>query len=142
METAYSENDLPRIADDLLKDFSDVDVWIFHGEMGTGKTALIKHICSTLGVQDEMSSPTFSIVNEYRTANDDEVYHFDFYRMERAEEAINIGIEDYFFSGNKCFAEWPEIIKEFLPDKYLEINIKLVGDNNRHLITRLNGPTI
>lgn len=142
MEVTYSENDLSKVAEDLLDAFGHLDVWIFHGEMGTGKTTLIKQLCTQLGVADDMSSPTFSIVNEYLTKDESEVYHFDFYRMESTNEAINIGIEDYFFSGSKCFAEWPEIIKPFLPDKYLEISIKLVGDNSRHLITRLNGPTV
>lgn len=142
MELTYSERELAQVSDQLLTYFKDVKVWIFHGEMGAGKTTLIKQICSKLGVVDEMSSPTFAIVNEYHTFSADEVYHFDFYRMESAEEAINIGIEDYFFSGSMCFAEWPELIREFLPDKYLEISIKLVDDNNRHLITKLNGPTV
>lgn len=100
---------------------------------GGGKTTLCKVICSELGVQDEMSSPTFSIVNQYQINEEKEVYHFDFYRVEDVEEAMDIGAEDYFFSGHRCLIEWPEVIESLLPDKYLQININLVGDNTRSL---------
>ncbi len=138
MEATYSEQDLTEVSQDLLEQFPDQKIWLFIGEMGAGKTTLIKSICERLGVLDEMSSPTFSIVNQYQTEKQEELYHFDFYRMEDQEEAVNIGIEDYFFSGNRCFIEWPEIITNFLPDKYLEISIKLVDSNTRHLTASMN----
>ena len=141
MELTFSETDLERVADELISQFSKYKVWLFTGEMGAGKTTLIKAVCSQLGVSDKMSSPTFPIVNEYRTDSEEELYHFDFYRMEDPKEAINIGIEDYFFSGNRCFIEWPQVVAAFLPDKYLEISIKLVDGNTRHLTTSFNEPT-
>jgi len=142
MEFNYTEQELENVSNKLLDAFSSVNVWLFEGEMGAGKTTLIKCVCSKLGVIDEMTSPTFSIINEYLTESDEEVYHFDFYRMEDSREAMKIGIEDYFFSGSRCFIEWPEIVREFLPDKYVEISIKLVADNTRHLIATLNEPTL
>ena len=88
---------------------------LFYGQMGVGKTTLIKELCKSLGVLDNISSPTFSLVNEYQTAKNDKVYHFDFYRIEDEEEAYDIGIEDYFDSKNWCFVEWPENIVNLLP---------------------------
>ncbi|WP_420575563.1 tRNA (adenosine(37)-N6)-threonylcarbamoyltransferase complex ATPase subunit type 1 TsaE [Ekhidna sp.] len=129
----YSEDELQEVARKLLSNFGNIDVWCFDAEMGAGKTTLIKKICKEKGVQDEMSSPTFSIVNEYLTDKGEEIYHFDFYRLENIEEAIDIGLEDYLFSGNLCLLEWPEIIEPLLPDEYLQISIKLVGDNTRSL---------
>lgn len=129
----YSEDELQEVARKLLSNFGNIDVWCFDAEMGAGKTTLIKKICEEKGVQDEMSSPTFSIVNEYQTDKGEDIYHFDFYRLKDIEEAIDIGLEDYLFSGNLCLLEWPEIIEPLLPDEYLQISIKLVGDNTRSL---------
>lgn len=142
IELTYTESELEKVADDLLTEFRDENIWLFDGEMGAGKTTLIKAIGTRLEVIDEMSSPTFSIVNEYRTQGGDELFHFDFYRLEDPKEAINIGIEDYFFSGNKCFIEWPEVIAAFLPEKYLKISIKLVDDKTRHLTAIFNEPNL
>ncbi|MEP5612126.1 MAG: tRNA (adenosine(37)-N6)-threonylcarbamoyltransferase complex ATPase subunit type 1 TsaE [Cyclobacteriaceae bacterium] len=142
MDFKYSEGELGSVSKNLLTTFSSVNVWLFEGEMGAGKTTLIKAICSQLGVVDDMSSPTFSIVNEYLAKPNDVLYHFDFYRMEDSQEAVKIGIEDYFFSGSRCFIEWPEVVKEFLPDKYVEISIKLVDGNTRNLTATLNEPTL
>lgn len=139
MDVIYSEEELSKIATQLLENFREPTVWLFDGQMGAGKTTLIKSICTQLGVKDEMSSPTFSIVNEY--VGETEMYHFDFYRIENPEELVNIGVEEYFFSGKRCFLEWPEVSSSFLPDDYLEISIKLVDDNTRHLIAKLHGPT-
>lgn len=131
----FDIGELKKTAQYLLDIFKDEPVWCFYGEMGTGKTTLIKEICRILGVQDGMSSPTFSIINEYYSNDLGEIYHFDFYRIDFEEEAIKIGIEEYFYSGQPCFLEWPERIPNLLPDNYLEINIKLVGDNLRELNT-------
>jgi tRNA threonylcarbamoyladenosine biosynthesis protein TsaE len=134
MEIAnYKESDLDIIAQQLIDEFGYLKVWCFEAEMGAGKTTLIKRICKYLGVADEMSSPTFSIVNEYQTTFGNEVYHFDFYRLKDIDEAYDIGVEDYLFSGNTCLLEWPEIIEPLLPDQYLEININLVDDYTRSL---------
>lgn len=142
MDIEYKEQELERIAESLLSSFSEEKVWLFNGEMGAGKTTLIKAICTKLAVIDKMSSPTFSIVNEYLTESDEELYHFDFYRMENSQEAVNIGIEDYFYSGTRCFIEWPEVIRGFLPEKYLEISIKFVDTNTRHLTAKFNERTL
>ena len=129
----YHESELQEVARKLLSNFGQIKVWCFDAEMGAGKTTLIKQLCQELGVTDEMSSPTFSIVNEYESRKGAEIYHFDFYRLEDIEEAMDIGVEDYLFSGNLCLLEWPEIIAPLLPDEYLQISIKLVGDNTRSL---------
>lgn len=129
----YNEEELQEVARKLISNFGHIKVWCFDAEMGAGKTTLTKKICEELGVEDEMSSPTFSIVNEYLTKNGEDIYHFDFYRLEDMEEALDIGVEDYLFSGNLCLLEWPAIIEPLLPDEYLQISIKLVGDNTRSL---------
>lgn len=129
----YNEAELQEVARKLISNFGHLKVWCFDAEMGAGKTTLTKAICKELGVRDEMSSPTFSIVNEYLTDKNQDIYHFDFYRLKNMEEAMDIGVEDYLFSGNLCLLEWPEIIEPLLPDEYLQISIKLVGDYTRSL---------
>ena len=138
--TVSSESELSMVAKEivaLLK--KDVQIVCFQGEMGAGKTTIIKVICEQLGVEDAMSSPTFSIVNEYRDQDDYSIYHFDFYRVEKLEEALDIGVEEYFYSGDLCLIEWPDKIKPIIPEKHLEISIKLVGDNAREITIRSNG---
>ena len=112
----------------------------FYGEMGVGKTTFIKALCKQLGVADIINSPTFSIVNEYGIENSEEkVFHFDFYRLKKAEEAFDFGVEDYFFSGNYCLMEWPEIVEEILPQNCLKVQIKELEDQKREIhITNLN----
>jgi tRNA threonylcarbamoyladenosine biosynthesis protein TsaE len=132
----YEEKELSPIADQLLREFKEFKVWCFYAEMGCGKTTLIKQLCQKLGVGETVSSPTFAIINEYMGSHGMEIYHFDFYRLKDIEEAISIGTEDYFFSNNYCFCEWPEIIEPLLPDNYLKININLVGGNKRSLIAQ------
>ena len=129
----YVEDELQEVARKLISNFGKIKVWCFYADMGAGKTTLIKQICKELHVLDEMSSPTFSIVNEYESQNVGTIYHFDFYRLEDFDEAINIGVEDYLYSGNLCLLEWPELVEPLLPTEYLEINIKLVGENARSL---------
>jgi len=129
----YVASELEEVARKLLLNFSELKVWCFHAEMGAGKTTLIKMLGAQLGVVDEMSSPTFSIINEYETSKGDIVYHFDLYRLNGLNEAVEIGLEDYLFSGNRCLLEWPELVGSLLPEHYLKININLVGDNARSL---------
>ena len=129
----YNEEELQEVARKLISNFGHIKVWCFDAEMGAGKTTLSKKICEELGVEGEMSSPTFSIVNEYESREGKTIYHFDFYRLEDIEEAYDIGVEDYLFSGNLCLLEWPAVIEPLLPDEYLQISIKLVGDNSRSL---------
>ena len=107
----------------LLKAFPDERFFAFFGKMGVGKTTLIKEICAALGVEDVVCSPTFAIVNEYTTAEDEPVYHFDFYRMNSIREAYDIGYEEYFYSGCYCFTEWTEKIEEILPERYVRVEI-------------------
>lgn len=127
------ESDLTEVADALMPMLGQHSIVCFEGEMGAGKTTLIKVICKLLGVQDSMSSPTFSIVNEYRDGDGKAIYHFDFYRIEQISEALDIGVDEYFYSGDLCLIEWPERIKELIPEQHLEISIKLVGDIGREI---------
>jgi len=126
-----SLNDLSEIVEKLIEDFGSIKVILFSGEMGAGKTTLIKLLCKQLGVEEPTSSPTFSIVNEYLTNKKSSIYHFDFYRIEDETEVFDLGYEDYFYSNNYCFIEWPEKISNLLPESYVEVSIELDEDNNR-----------
>ncbi|MEI6577306.1 MAG: tRNA (adenosine(37)-N6)-threonylcarbamoyltransferase complex ATPase subunit type 1 TsaE [Bacteroidota bacterium] len=117
-------NDLPSIARALLSAYPDRRIFAFYGGMGAGKTTFIKILCQELGAVDEASSPTFSIVNQYLTPEGSRLYHFDFYRIKKVEEAYDIGYENYFFSGDYCFIEWPEKITELLPEDSVEVRIE------------------
>ena len=114
---------LAEVADKLLNTFAEERFFAFFGKMGVGKTTLIKAICFRLGVEDNVCSPTFAIINQYSAANGAPVYHFDFYRLKSAEEAYDIGYEEYFYSGEYCFTEWTEKIEELLPDHYVRVEI-------------------
>ena len=111
-------------------------VILFHGEMGVGKTTLIKQLCKTLGVTGATSSPTFSLVNEYETNNNQLVYHFDFYRLNNEVEALDMGIDDYLYSSNWCFIEWAEKIPNLIPETHSVITISLLTDGKRSLTLR------
>ncbi|CAM1333121.1 tRNA (adenosine(37)-N6)-threonylcarbamoyltransferase complex ATPase subunit type 1 TsaE [Tenacibaculum aestuariivivum] len=137
MNINYSLKELPKIADKIIKNTKH-KVLLFHGNMGVGKTTLIKEICKSLGIQDIVHSPTFSIVNEYRTKNNDIIYHFDFYRIENEEEAYDIGIEDYLYSNNWCLIEWPENVKNLLPLKAVAIKINLLENGQRNIQLKNN----
>lgn len=132
MNKNYSLQDLPKIASEIISSAKNKTL-LFYGQMGVGKTTLIKELCKSLGVLDNISSPTFSLVYEYQTANNDKVYHFDFYRIEDEEEAYDIGIEDYFDSKNWCFVEWPENIENLLPLDAVEIHLSLLDDEQRNI---------
>lgn len=107
-------NDLPKVAEAILKLAENRRVILFFGKMGVGKTTLIKEICLKLGIEENVSSPTFGIVNEY-VGEESKIYHFDAYRLENEDEAYDIGVEEYLYSGNWCFIEWPEKITGLLP---------------------------
>lgn len=108
----------------------------FYGKMGAGKTTFIKAVCEELGVADVVNSPTFSIVNEYRAEETGElVYHFDFYRLEKVEEACDLGFEDYFYSGAVCLIEWPELIEELLPADAVRVSVEELPDGSRRIAT-------
>lgn len=123
---------LEKAARQILDYGSEAHFFIFEGDMGAGKTTLIKCLAKVLGVTETVSSPTFSIVNEYDAAGQ-KIYHFDFYRIKNLDEAYDIGYEEYFYSGNICFIEWPEKIEPLLPEHYLKINIETLNENDRLL---------
>ena len=125
----HTENDLPAAARQLLAAFPDHKVFALYGPMGAGKTTFIKVLCRELGVTDIVQSPSFAIVNEYRTAAGDSIFHLDFYRIKRIDEVFDIGYEDYIFSGSRCFIEWPELIEELLPPGV--VHLKITGENSR-----------
>lgn len=129
---------LTEISQDLLKQFPAQKVWLFHGDMGVGKTTIIKKICEGLGVKDTMGSPTFTLVNEYEGAEEKKIYHFDFYRIKDEREAMAIGIEEYFYSGNYCFIEWPEKVATLLPPGTLDLTIKTEGPDHRTIEVTTN----
>ena len=107
-------------------------VFAFYGKMGAGKTTFIKAVCEELGVEDVITSPTFAIVNEYRSDTTGElIYHFDFYRIKKIEEVYDMGYEDYFYSGARCFIEWPELIEELLPEEAVKVTIEENADGSR-----------
>jgi tRNA threonylcarbamoyladenosine biosynthesis protein TsaE len=125
------QHDLGEVAKMFLEKAGHHTVWLFHGEMGAGKTTFIKSVCARLGVKDPMSSPTFSIVNEYQTAKDKKVYHFDFYRIKNEAEAYDIGTEEYFYSGDLCLIEWPEKISSLIPAEHADVSITVENQNHR-----------
>lgn len=133
MQVSYQLSNLKEVAQKIL-DESQHKIIIFDAPMGAGKTTLIKELVKRLGVNDIANSPTFSIVNEYHTDANEIVYHFDLYRIEDEEEALDFGIEEYLFSGNWCFIEWPEKISNLLPDTYHSVEISINDENTRTLI--------
>jgi tRNA threonylcarbamoyladenosine biosynthesis protein TsaE len=124
--------ELPKAASEVISFTRNYHILLFYGDMGAGKTTLIKSLCEQLGVTDVVTSPTFSIVNEYIGA--EKIYHFDFYRLKNQAEALDLGYEEYFYSGAYCFIEWPEKIPDLLPDHYIRVDIKVVDDNARQII--------
>jgi len=117
--------ELPLVAKALIEAFGTKKVIAFNGEMGAGKTTLIKTICEQLGVKQTISSPTFSIVNEYLSSSGKKIYHFDFYRINTINEAYDMGYEEYFYSDAYCFIEWPDKIAELLPEDVLRVSISV-----------------
>ncbi len=118
---------LPEVARNLLSSFPQERFFAFFGKMGVGKTTLIKELCAALGVEDNVCSPTFAIVNEYSrplNTGSEPIYHFDFYRLKSLAEAYDIGYEEYFYSGCYCFTEWTEKIEELLPEHYVRVDIE------------------
>ena len=123
---------LPNAANEFIAAMDDHTVFAFHGKMGAGKTTFIKAVCEALGVTDVINSPTFAIVNEYRSETTAEwIYHFDFYRINALQEACSIGVEDYFASGALCFIEWPEKIETLLPPDTVFVTIEERDDGGR-----------
>jgi tRNA threonylcarbamoyladenosine biosynthesis protein TsaE len=125
--------DLNAVAKTFIEKAGNSKVWLFYGEMGSGKTTFIKIVCSQLGVSDTMSSPTFSMINEYLTQAHTKIFHFDFYRIKSEAEAYDIGTEEYFYSGNYCFVEWPEKIPSLIPVERAEVHIQSEDPTHRTL---------
>ncbi|MDK2852500.1 MAG: tRNA threonylcarbamoyladenosine biosynthesis protein TsaE [Proteiniphilum sp.] len=127
-------NDVTQIraaARTFLRETEGHRVFAFYGAMGAGKTTFIKALCEELGVRETVASPTFAIINEYRDSEGESIYHFDFYRINKLEEAFDFGYEDYFYSGCRCFIEWPELVEEVLPEGTLRISIRETTDGAR-----------
>lgn len=131
------EGPINSVARAFIEQMDDRTVFAFHGNMGAGKTTFIKAICEELGVTDVINSPTFAIINEYRSETTAElIYHFDFYRINKISEAEDIGTEDYFYSGALCFIEWPEKIEELLPSDVVHVDIVENPDHTRTVTLR------
>ncbi len=128
---------MDSVASQLLKAFPNERFFAFYGVMGAGKTTLIKSLCRQLGVEDNVCSPTFAIINEYMSAVGQPVYHFDFYRIKNIDEAYDIGCEEYFDSGCYCFTEWSELVESLLPTEYVRVDLSVVDDNRRSLNAKI-----
>ena len=130
--TVTNENELDKVAEFICKHHLHNKLFLFYGEVGAGKTTLIKKICKYLKIEDKVTSPTFSIVNKYIYANNDVISHFDFYRFENIDEVYNIGVYEYIDNSKFCFFEWPEVANEIFTNKYLKIFIKV--NNSKRII--------
>ncbi len=119
------------VAKQFLNDFGQHRIFAFYGKMGSGKTTFIKALCEEMGSGDNVTSPTFSIINEYTTPSEAMIYHFDFYRIKTIQEAYDLGYEDYFYSGNYCFIEWPERVETLLPEGVVKVEISVAADESR-----------
>lgn len=126
--------DIDKAAKAFISAMGDNTVFAFYGKMGAGKTTFIKAVCEGLGVTDVINSPTFAIVNEYEDGDGQTIYHFDFYRIKKEQEVFDIGYEDYVYSGNLCFMEWPELIENLLPDGTVKVTIREEVDGSRTIV--------
>jgi tRNA threonylcarbamoyladenosine biosynthesis protein TsaE len=132
MNKNFSLIDLPSLSSEIISSVKNKTL-LFYGPMGVGKTTLIKEICKELGVLDNISSPTFSLVNEYHASQNQKIFHFDFYRITEEEEALDMGIEDYFYDNNWCLIEWPENIENLLPLDAVEIHLSIMDEGKRNI---------
>ncbi|MCQ2194098.1 MAG: tRNA (adenosine(37)-N6)-threonylcarbamoyltransferase complex ATPase subunit type 1 TsaE [Paludibacteraceae bacterium] len=126
-----SLDDISTAAKQFVNMIGKDKVFVFYGHMGAGKTTFIRAICEELGVTDVINSPTFAIVNEYNTTSGKQIFHFDFYRINKIEEAYDFGYEDYFYSGELCFVEWPEKVEQLIPEDAVEVHIAEQEDGSR-----------
>jgi len=124
---------IQAVAAEFINNYKDCRIFAFYGELGSGKTTFIKALCRELGVTDLVSSPSFALIHEYKSSRSGKLYHFDFYRMEKLEEAYDIGYEDYFYSGDYCFIEWADKAEPLLPAGTLRVNIALDENSGRIL---------
>ena len=128
---------LGGIAGELIEKFPEQRIFAFYGKMGAGKTTFIQAICRKIGSPDNVISPTFALINEYKTKSMHSIYHFDFYRIEDMEEAFDLGYEDYFYSGEYCLIEWPEKIEPLLPENYVEVKIEALENDDRRISAQI-----
>ena len=133
--TVNSIDELPKVADSFIKNIGDEKIIAFYGKMGSGKTIFIKALCKSLGSTDNITSPTFAIINRYESEKGI-INHFDFYRIKTQEEVYDLGYEDYFYSDEYCFIEWPELIENFLPENCVKVEIK-ENENGSRTITMI-----
>ena len=132
MEIIFTLDEIDAVAQKIISE-NPKKVILFNGLMGVGKTTLIKSLAKNLGVNDATSSPTFSLVNEYQISNNQYIYHFDVYRLKNETEALDMGIDEYLYSGNWCFIEWAENIPNLIPEEHSKIKIVILSDGKRHL---------
>lgn len=130
-EKITSIKGLKSVAEKLIAYFPENRIFAFYGKMGAGKTTFIQSICKSLGSNDNVTSPTFALINEYNTADLSSIFHFDFYRIEGIEEAFDLGYEDYIYSGDYCLIEWPEMIEQLLPENIVKVKIETQEDESR-----------
>lgn len=128
-----NKRELPAAAKTLLNNFQGKRIFAFYGAMGAGKTTFIKAVCESLGAADLVTSPSFTLINEYRRSDGGSLYHIDLYRIKNRNEMLDLGIEEYFSSGSYCFIEWPEMIEEILPSETVNIKIT-VGKNEERIL--------
>lgn len=138
MRIIATEDELERVSHCLIEASEGFKVIVFRGDLGAGKTTLIKNMCKLLGVKDAIRSPTFSIVNEYKSADNEGIFHFDFYRLNKEEEAYDIGAEEYFYSGKLCLIEWPSKIESLLPKKRIEVHILMAEKGREFTINQIS----
>ena len=124
------------VAKQFIDRIDNEKVFAFYGSMGAGKTTFIKAVCEELGVKETITSPTFAIINEYKDGEGNSIYHFDFYRINKLEEAFDFGYEDYFYSGNLCFIEWPELVESLLPENTVKVYIAETENGTRTIETK------
>ena len=132
-----SLKDLEPAAEKMINTFPEQRVFAFYGRMGAGKTTFIQALCRYLGTPDNITSPTFALINEYQTNSSQPVYHMDFYRIKDMEEVFDLGYEDYLYSGEYCLIEWPEKIEPLLPEEYVKVEIELGRNNERYLSAQI-----
>lgn len=130
-------DELPQAAEAFLKHFPNERLFAFYGKIGAGKTTLIKALCRALGSTDPITSPTFALVNEYSTAGNERIFHFDFYRIKSMEEALDIGFDDYIYSGKYCMMEWPENIEDLLPEEIVKVEIDVLDSSARKITANI-----
>ncbi len=138
MDAIYGLDQINSVAAAILKEGKKHSVWAFYAPMGSGKTTFIHALCELLGVNSNVSSPTYAIINEYQTNNQAVIYHMDWYRLKDAQDAINAGVEEHLLSGNTCFVEWPENAIGLLPDNTFHVKIEILNESTRRIYVMNN----